>query len=214
MSSAARRESPLYSRREEKIEVAGLSVRELPFRTLLNLRGCPGDADYSLAVSEATGLSLPAANQFNADGGRLLAWLGPDEFLLVGDDRDAGGVEKTLRDRLSGVPSALTDVSAGFTTLVASGAGARDFLAKGWALDLHPRVFSPGHCAQSYLAKAPVLLLCRNWGRTTFDHLSTRRKTWSDPNSAPDAAPVFEAIVRRGIADYLWAWSVSSAKAG
>lgn len=190
MSSAAWRESPLFSRRDEKIEVAGLSVRELPFRILLNLRANPNDVGCSLAVNEATGVSLPGANEFDADGERLLAWLGPDEFLFVGDNRDASGMEKRLRDRLSGVVSALTDVSAGFTTLVVSGAGAREFLAKGWALDLHPRVFRPGQCAQSYLAKAPALLLQRN------------------------AAPVFELIVRRSFADYLWAWSVSSAKAG
>ena len=186
MSSAARRESPLFSRREEKIEVAGLSVCEQPWRTLLNLRGRPDDANYSLAVKEATGLSLPAANEFNTDGGRLLAWLGPDEFLFVGNDCDAVRVEKKLRDLLSGVASALTDVSCGFTTLVVSGAGARDFLAKGWALDLHPRAFRPGHCAQSFLAKAPVLLLQR------------------------DAAPVFELIVRRSFVDYVWAWSEKS----
>ena len=187
MSSAARRESPLFSRRDEMIEVAGLAVREQPFRTLLNLRGRPDDADYALAVNEATGLPLPGANEFNADGDRVLAWLGPDEILFAGDDRDSLAMERTLRDRLSGVASALTDVSAGFTTLIVSGAGARDFLAKGWALDLHPRAFGPGRCAQSYLAKAPALLLQRA------------------------ATPVFELLVRRSFADYVWAWSVSAA---
>lgn len=189
MPSAARRESPLFSRRGAKIEVAGLSVREHPFRTMLNLRARPDDPACSLAVNEATGLVLPAVNEFSAYAGRLLAWLGPDEFLLVGDDRDAGEMEKKLRDRLSGTASALTDVSSGFTMLIISGAGARDFLARGWALDLHPRTFRPGQCAQSYLAKAPVLLLHR------------------------EAAPVFEVLVRRSFADYLWAWSVSSARA-
>jgi sarcosine oxidase, subunit gamma len=185
MSSAVRRESPLSSRCDGKIEVAGLSVREHPFRTLLNLRGRCDDEGYSLAVNDATGLSLPAPNQFNADGERLLAWLGPDEFLFVGDA--GSGMEKRLRDRLSGALSALTDVSSAFTTLNVSGPGARDFLAKGWALDLHPRVFQPGHCAQSYLAKAPALLLQR------------------------DAAPAFEVIVRRSFADYLWAWLMANA---
>lgn len=187
MSSAARRESPLFSRRDDKIDVAGLSVRERPFRMLVNLRGRPDAANHSLAVNEATGLLIPPPNQFNADGERWLAWLGPDEFLLVSEDQDAEGMKKKLRDRLSGGAPVLTDVSSGFTTLVVSGAGARGFLAKGWALDLHPRAFGPGHCAQSYLAKAPVLLLQR------------------------DAAPAFEVIVRRSFADYLWAWSMASA---
>ena len=54
-------------------------------------------------------------------------------------------------------------------------------LAKGCTLDLHAAYFPPGHCAQSDLAKANVLL---------------RR----------DNAKRFEIIVRRSFADYLLAW--------
>jgi sarcosine oxidase, subunit gamma len=180
--SAACRESPLSSRREAAIEVAGVSLHERPFRTMLDLRGHPDDAAFALAVTETTGLALPAANRFSAGGECLLAWLGPDESFLVGDGRDAEAVVHRLRKRLAGIASALTDVSDGFTTLAISGDGARDFLARGWALDLHPRAFGPGHCAQSHLAKAPALLLQR------------------------DVAPGFEVIVRRSFADYLWSW--------
>ena len=190
MSSAPHRESPLSSRHDQKIEAAGLSIRELPFRLIVNLRGQPDDAAFAQAMGAATGLSLPAPNRCNADGGRLLAWLGPDEFLFVGDDPDGGGAATALRGCLSGVRSAQTDVSSGFTTLVIAGAAARDFLAKGWTLDLHPRAFGPGHCAQSSLARAPVLLLQRS------------------------AAPTFEALVRRSFADHLWAWLTSSARDG
>ncbi|MFS8086292.1 MAG: sarcosine oxidase subunit gamma family protein, partial [Acidobacteriota bacterium] len=108
MTSAVWRESPLYSRRDEKIDVAGLSMREVPFRTMLNLRARPDDATCSQAVHDATGLSLPAVNEFTANGERLLAWLGPDEFLMIGEDHDAADAEKRLRDRLSGVLSAMT----------------------------------------------------------------------------------------------------------
>jgi sarcosine oxidase subunit gamma len=41
------------------------------------------------------------------------------------------------------------------------GPRARDLLAHGCALDLHPRVFGPGRCAQTMLARAQVVLLPR-----------------------------------------------------
>ena len=39
-----------------------------------------------------------------------------------------------------------------------AGRHARDVLAKGCALDLHPRAFAPGRCAQTLLARAQVIL--------------------------------------------------------
>jgi sarcosine oxidase, subunit gamma len=37
----------------------------------------------------------------------------------------------------------------------------RELLAKGCALDLHPRVFRGDRCAQTYLARAQVILLAQ-----------------------------------------------------
>ena len=59
-------------------------------------------------------------------------------------------------------------------------------LAKGCPLDLHPRAFTPGSCAQSLLAKADVLI-----------HLRA-----DDPRHGP----TFDLYVARSFAHYLWAW--------
>ena len=183
------------SRREAAIEAAGFTVREATVRIVLNVRGRLDDAAFSLAVTEATGLALPASNRFTANGARQLAWLGPDEFLLLDSAVDRGGrsdhrdIEQLLREHLPAATAALTCVSAGFTTLQVGGEGARDFLARGWTLDLHPSAFGVGHCAQSWLAKAPALLLHRGDG------------------------PVFDIVVRRSYSGYLWAWLMAAATA-
>ena len=39
-----------------------------------------------------------------------------------------------------------------------AGPEARAVLAQGVSLDLHPRVFEPGRCAQTVLARVPILL--------------------------------------------------------
>jgi sarcosine oxidase subunit gamma len=82
----------------------------------------------------------------------------------------------------------VTDVSSGQTVIAIDGEYARDLLAKGCTLDLHPRVFGPGACAQTLLAKAPVLI-CQRRDATRF-----------------------ELIVRRSFADYLWRWLEEAAK--
>ena len=38
------------------------------------------------------------------------------------------------------------------------GPGVEDLLSKGCSIDLHPRAWSAGSCAQTTLAKAPVIL--------------------------------------------------------
>lgn len=205
MSSASQRTAPSAGGAGDVIARADLCVRELPQRIAFNLRGRADDSGFARAVQATFGLALPAANTFLADDAgvpampaantfgahdaRVLAWLGPDEFLLIGGaaDRDPRGMENGFRDCIGGAAAAITAVGAGFVRLEIGGAGARDLLAAGWALDLHPRAFGPGRCAQSHLAKAPVLLLQR------------------------DAAPVFEVVVRRSFAGYLRSWLAVSA---
>jgi sarcosine oxidase subunit gamma len=183
MSNGPRRESPLVSHAGDAGAVswtgAGVVLTERPFRALLNLRGDPGDVAFAPAVAAATGLALPGPNAFTAGGDLALAWLGPDEFLLIGAPGEERALADRLRARLSGVVSAVTDVTCGHTTLAIEGEGAREFLARGCPLDLHPREFRPGQCAQSHIAKTNVLLLQR------------------------DAKPTFEIVVKRSFADYL-----------
>ncbi len=75
-------------------------------------------------------------------------WLGPDEWLVLGER------EEDYPDALAAV-----DVSANRVGFELSGEGAADVLARGCALDLHPSVFPVGSCAQTLLARTPVILL-------------------------------------------------------
>jgi heterotetrameric sarcosine oxidase gamma subunit len=78
-------------------------------------------------------------------------WLGPDEWLALGDaplDDDARVV----------------DVSDQRTALDLTGADARERVARGCTLDLHPDAFPPGACAQTLVAQVPALILSRPGG--------------------------------------------------
>lgn len=143
------------------IDSAALRLVELPHVAQLNIRLDP-KSPAADAVGLAVGLDLPReANTATTHGDLTALWLGPDEWLLTGPPGSAAGLE----ERITGAGAeAVTDVSAARTVLRLTGPRARDLLAHGCALDLHPRVFGPGRCAQTMLARAQVVLVAREDG--------------------------------------------------
>jgi sarcosine oxidase subunit gamma len=115
----------------------------------------------------------------------LALWLGPDAWLLTCPPAEAAARIESLRVALAEVHAAVVDVSDDRAVIRLAGPSARDVLAKGCPLDLHPRTFAAGRCAQSLLAKASVLL---------------------HPLDDAPGGPVFDIYVARSFAHYLWAW--------
>ena len=85
-------------------------------------------------------------------------WLGPDEWLLVAQADTAGSLSADLNETLAGEHHSLVDVSAARAVVDLTGLGALELLSKGCGLDLHPRSWGPGDCAQTLLARVPVIL--------------------------------------------------------
>jgi sarcosine oxidase subunit gamma len=149
----------------------------------------------------ARALGLPREpNTVAADGERTTLWLGPDEWLVTGPAGDAAAIERQLAERAAGTGWLTTvDLSANRTAIDVSGPGARDLLAAGCALDLHPRAFGPGRCAQTLLARSQAILEVRDEDtirvhvRASF---ATYLTTWlidalaalAEPLAAPTAA--------------------------
>jgi sarcosine oxidase subunit gamma len=137
-----------------------LSIRELPFVSQVNLRADPKDAGVMQQLASSLGgLALPIApNTVTSRGDRRALWLGPDEWLLVGPDGKQDAFQEAVRVGLAGAFGSIVDVSANRSVIEIGGAKARDLLAHGVAIDLDPRSFGPGHCAQALLAKAQVII--------------------------------------------------------
>jgi sarcosine oxidase subunit gamma len=109
-------------------------------------------------VEAALGGPLPAPNRVARSPVGDVLWLGPDEWLVVAELAQEAAVRSVLGAAVGADRGAITVTSAARTPFVLAGAAARDVLATCCALDLDPRVFPPGHCAQTLLAKAPALL--------------------------------------------------------
>jgi sarcosine oxidase, subunit gamma len=85
-------------------------------------------------------------------------WLGPDEWLVVSDvdpaEEIVAGLERSLADR----HHSAVDVSANRVVIELRGPRRLELLEAGCGLDLHPRSWRDGMCAQTLLANVAVLL--------------------------------------------------------
>ena len=143
---------------------SGMSGRfqltERPFMTLLTLRG--NGAMFHAAVERVLGVALPTASgELAVAGERVAIWMGPDEWLIQSTQDMAADLERGFREALGSQHYAVVDVSSGYTVIDIEGANVRAVLASGCPLDLHPRAFVEGQCAQTHFFKAGITL-CRN----------------------------------------------------
>lgn len=141
---------------------ATVSLREVPYLARVNLRLDPSGT-AARRVAAVLGSPLPVEpNTVRAAAEYETLWLGPDEWLVVGPDGSQERLVEQLRAAAGDAVASVVDVSAQWTTVEVAGARARDVLAKGCPLDLHPRAFGTGQCAQTLLARAGVLILARD----------------------------------------------------
>ena len=135
------------------------------------------------------GLPLPLEPNRTAVMGAVRSlWLGPDEWLVTAPEAASPGLLTRLQRAVGGRRAAITDLSSSRAVLALSGARASDLLAAGCGLDLHPRVFRPGQCAQTLFARMPIIL----------------DQTGADP-------PQYRLLVRRSYARWLAAWLIDAA---
>jgi sarcosine oxidase, subunit gamma len=98
----------------------------------------------------------PEPNTTRTWSGRDVLWLGPDEWLFIGD----AGTERSIQQELDGLMApnhhSIVDVSA--NRVVFDLTDGLDLLSGGCGLDLDPSHWRPGMCAQTLFGQAQVIL--------------------------------------------------------
>jgi len=167
-------------------ERARVRLCEMRDRACIGLRGA-ATQELRHIVAEHAGCGLPLnPHEAAVHGGMAALWLGPDEWLITGDT-DGPALTAALQRALRTQFASVTDVSDAWCVTRLAGPDARDMLAKGCGLDLHPRAFRPGHATRTLLAQATVVL----------------HQTGDD---------AYDIFVRRSYADYLWQWLEDAGK--
>jgi len=107
------------------------------------------------AVNTAFGVALPDGPRRTTVGSVTFAGTGPDQWLASAEAAEAAGFAAKLRARV-GPFAAVSDQSDARLVLQLSGPRVRDVLAKGLAIDLHPKSFKPGDVANTLIAYVGV----------------------------------------------------------
>ena len=188
MSDPSLHQSPLATlhlggRESEAAPDALVQLAERRAVGKLNLRADPANTALMQALETVLGYALPLApNRTNGAGERGARWLGPDEWLVTVLSGQENALLEALSQAAAGHHAALSNVSDARIVLSLSGPRAREVLEKGCSLDLHSRAFQTGHCAQTRLARAAILL------------------------HQTDDAPAYDIHVAWSFAAYLWVW--------
>jgi sarcosine oxidase, subunit gamma len=177
------RRSPLEGLLPWSLPNETLALAELAFTEQIGVRVKPPVPAY------LAGVPLPMQpNRVAAMRELRTLWLGPDEWLVTAPEGTAPDLLGRLTRALFGRHASVTNLSASRAVIEITGAHARSLLEKGCGLDLHPRAFAPGQCAQTLFAKLPVII----------DQLA--------------AAPVYRLFVRRSAALWLAEWLIDAAQ--
>jgi methylglutamate dehydrogenase subunit D len=162
-----------------------LALRSGPALATVSVRRNQTDA-LAGRVREVFGLRLVHVPRCVIAGPIAFVWAGPGQWLAMGDGEDGPTFEQRLRATLGDVAS-VNDQSDGRTIFRIGGKRARDALAKGVPIDLHPSVFGASDAAM-----------------TTVAHIGAH--FWQ-----VDETPIYEFIISRSFAAAFCHWLLASA---
>ena len=150
--------SPLASRSGEHIvDYKNLRLTERKALTAIQVLSFRDKhEETAAALGQALGIDCStAAGVCSADEHTQVVWNGPNSWMVICSDdeagRAAGELLKLLQEAVGNL-AAVVDQSHGRCGLRLSGSRARRVMAKNTAIDLHPRAFGPGRCAMTSVA--------------------------------------------------------------
>ena len=150
---AEERRSPFAGVLPWALANGALSLAEAPALEQIGVRVKPPAPAY------LGGVPLPLeANRVATMRQLRTLWLGPDEWLVTAPRGTTPDLMGRLARALAGRHAAVTDLSASRAVIEIAGPSARALLEKGCGLDLHPRAFAPGSCAQTLFLRLPVII--------------------------------------------------------
>ncbi len=122
-------------------------------RAMITLRGDLASRPLASAVKRAVGQPVPGPRAILGDDDRAVAWMSPDELLILCPRGEAAGVSAGLSKALQGSFHLVADVSDARAVFRIRGRGWREVLAKLTPADLSPAAFGEGELRRTRLAQ-------------------------------------------------------------
>lgn len=135
-------------------------VEETGLRGMITVRGDLASKEMAGAVKAATGAAVPAQRKVTSGGKGAVAWMSPDELLVVVDYDAANEAVTALTAALKGTHALVANVSDARAVFRLSGDGSRDVLAKLAPVDFAKDAFGAEDIRRSRIAQVPAAV----WG--------------------------------------------------
>lgn len=169
-------------------------LSEAPLRGMLAVRVDLTHPDVETALVNAIGLGLPGRRKARIEGERGVLWMAPDELLVMTPYGEATAKAALIDQTLSGVRRLVTDMSDARVIFRLVGRGARETLAKGAPIDLHPASFGPGDLRRTRISSIAAAIYQTAAAPETFEILCFRSYAralhrWLDASAAAAARP-------------------------
>ncbi|MBT8409121.1 MAG: sarcosine oxidase subunit gamma [Alphaproteobacteria bacterium] len=164
-------------------------IEEAGLRGMITLRGDLGSTGVKNAATGVAGVDMPGRREANCVGEKGIAWMSPDELLVLVPYAEAEHAAGVISRALAGEHALVANVSDARAMFYVSGDGAREVLAKLSPADMHPETFRPGQIRRTRLAQVPAGF----WMRDT---------------------ETFEVICFRSVADYVFGLLKNAAQPG
>lgn len=171
-----------------------VTVTEAGLRGMITLRGDLGDEKLASAVKAAVGLAMPNSRSINQGKKGAVAWMSPDELLLLVDHSKADDVVANLDKALDGSHFLAVNVSDARAMFTLKGQGVREVIAKGAPADMSLAGLPIGEIRRTRLGQIAVAFWLtdeENLNLVCFRSLGTHVYTWLCTASAKDSLPGF-----------------------
>lgn len=137
-------------------------VTEAPAQGMITLRGDLGRPTVKNAATGVAAVDMPERGHANCVADRGIAWMSPDELLVLCPyDTVAANLDQ-MRATLGEIHSLAVDVSDARAVFLVEGPRAREVLAKLAPVDLAPDAFVPGMFRRTRLAQVPAAFWMRD----------------------------------------------------
>lgn len=174
-----------------KDESGFASISEAALTGMITLRGDLSSKAVIKAALGNTGLKMPEQRHCVSAGSHSIAWMSPDELLILCPYGDVQARLADLQEKLVKEHALAVNVSDARAMFRIRGTQVRDVVAKLAPVDMHPEQFTPGMFRRTRFAQVPaafwmpepdlVQVICfRSVAQYMFDLLSAATRQGSE----------------------------------
>ena len=139
------------------MDAAGLvSISEVGPLGMITLRGDRSNKAFAKAAVAAAGVNMPEQRMINTEGERGMAWMSPDELLILCPYAEVQDRLADLQEKLAKQHMLAVNVSDARAVFRMTGGPVRDVVAKLAPVDMHPDAFTPGSFRRTRFAQVPA----------------------------------------------------------